>query len=94
MLPLAQKILASKLHLGTSSPGQGTPYDNFSLPAQLNCDADKVAAMSISEHPTYDLKTALVFPASGCQLQLTTGAVTYDIKQALEFARTVPPLQS
>ena len=97
------KIRASILQLGTSSPqlehvlghqDKDTPYVQLPLSAQLNCDADKEAATFLSEHPDEDFKNAPVFPTSGCQLQLVTGTVTYDIKQSLQHARHAPPLQA
>ena len=70
------------------------PYQELPLPAQLNCDADKMAADFLKDNQDINFKNAPVFPGSGCQLQLPTGTVTHDIKQALKLARTIPPLQA
>ena len=44
------------------------PYQELPLPAQLNCDADKMAAEFLNDNHDINFKNAPVFPNSGCQL--------------------------
>lgn len=69
-----------------------TPYQQLSLKAQLNCDADKLANEYIVDHPNDDYTTALLLPTSGIQLNLSTGTISSKLKQELRLARTTPPM--
>ena len=70
-----------------------TPYDDLSLCAQLNCDADKLADAFISNHPNLNYSTAPLLPHSGAQLHLPSGTVSNKLKLELKLARTTEPLQ-
>ena len=72
---------------------QQTPYDDLTLRAQLNCDADKLAEDFISTNPDLDYSTAPMLPNSRAQLHLTSGTISNKLKMELKLARTVEPLQ-
>ena len=69
---------------------RGRPYDRLTLPAQLNCDADKQA----SNPPRYDaslLSTKL--PGTPCQLIIQGANITGHLKQRVHDAWTIPRLR-
>ena len=68
------------------------PYAELSLPAQLNCDADKLAGEYIDQHMDKHYSRVPILPTSGIQLQLPAGTVTYNTKRELSEARTAEPL--
>ena len=67
------------------------PWNELTRSAQLNCHADKLAEQFLKEFPDTDKTMVPLLPTSGCQLQMTGGTVTYDLKLKLTHARTVPP---
>ena len=73
---------------------EDTPYEQLSLSAQLNCDADSLANGYLQEYSTIDHSVSPVFLAGGCVLHLRKGTITRDIKHECAEARTLPPLQS
>ena len=68
------------------------PYEELSLLAQLNCDADFFANSYLRDHPTIDHMTVHQFPAGECVLQLRQGTITRDIKNVCAEARNLPAL--
>jgi hypothetical protein len=97
------EIRASMIELQETSPtlkwikghqDDHTPYEELSLKAQLNCQADKLADEYLTIHPdSLPFTHVPMLPTSGCQLQLSKGTVTYNIKQEVKLARTAPPLK-
>ena len=94
--------IRTSLHLLPNSPtidhikghqDQDKNYNKLSLAAQLNCDADHAAAQFWQDNPNNQFQIAPVLPSSGCQLQLSTGTVTYNFKPELKLARTLHPLR-
>ena len=68
-----------------------TPYEELSLAAQLNCDADTWANYFLRDHPDINHTTAHLFPNGEWILQLLHGTVTRNIKQVCAESRTLPP---
>jgi hypothetical protein len=68
------------------------PREELSLKAQLNCQVDDLADEYLQSHQVDHSKVPLL-PTTGCQLHLTQGTVTRDIKTELKLARTVPPMK-
>ena len=68
------------------------PYDQLSLQAQLNVDADRLAESYIINHPHQDCSRAQLLPTAKLQLNLPAGTVTYNMKRTIRLARTEPPL--
>ena len=96
------QILQSYTSLGNSAPiishikghqDEDTPYEQLTLSAQLNCNADTLANAYLQEFPLLDYTRLHIFPAGACTLQLQHGTVTRDIKQECADARTLPPLR-
>jgi hypothetical protein len=77
-----------------SHQDKNKPYEQLSLPAQLNCDADELAGEYLQEHPDLDHTRVPILPTSGCQLHLAKGTTTHKIKLALKHARSVPPMRA
>ena len=69
------------------------PYAELPLPAQLNCDADKLADQYITAFPNKDYSWVPLLPASGAQLNLPSGTITFKHKRELRLARTSKPLE-
>jgi hypothetical protein len=67
-------------------------YQELSLPAQLNVQADYLAGDFQRRHPTWDYRRAPVLPSSKIQLHLHDGTVTHHLKQQLKKARYSQPL--
>ena len=85
---------APTLHHVKGHQDDDTPYEQLSLPAQLNCDADAFAEVRIQTQPlSHHYTTAHVFPAGECILTLPNRTITQDIKLELATARNLPPLQ-
>ena len=63
-------------------------YDELSLPAQLNVDADALANAYVQQNPTKDYTRAPMLPANGAQLHLPQGTVTFQLKTAIQKAQT------
>ena len=70
-----------------------TPYEELTLSAQLNCDADTHATKFLQEHPNIAHQTVHQFPAGECNLKLQPGTITRDIKLACAEARNLPALK-
>ena len=70
-----------------------TPYEQLSLTAQLNCDADAHASAYLRDNPTMEHSISHAFPAGECVLQLRAGTITRDLKYACAEARTLLPLR-
>ena len=79
------QILQSYHKLGMLSPtidhikghqDEREPYETLPLLAQLNCDADAFATKYLQDHPTTPHRTAHLFPAGECVLQLQHGTIT------------------
>ena len=96
------EIRAAMRHLGTGQPeimhikghqNETKPWHKLTRSAQLNCRADELAAEYLMEFPNIDRAKVPLLPASGCQLQMGAGTITYDLKLKLTHARTVPPLR-
>jgi hypothetical protein len=71
-----------------------TPFAKLPLKAQLNCRADWLAEEYLTENPTLDHSRVPILPTSGCQLFLSHGTVTHNIKQEVKNARAAPPLKA
>jgi hypothetical protein len=69
------------------------PYEDLPLPAQLNVDCDKLADEAMQQYSVQDCKLVPIFPASGCQVELASSTITYNLKHELKLARTTPPLK-
>ena len=69
-----------------------TPYEQLSLSAQLNCDADTLANTYLRENPTMDHTISGNFPACGGILHLQKGTITRDLKYECAEARTLPSI--
>ena len=70
------------------------PYNELSLSAQLNVDADHIANAYIEENPDKDYSHVPMLPHSGAQLNLLNGTATSRLKQRLRLARTTSLLQT
>ena len=70
-----------------------TAYEELSLPAQLNVDANKLAGDYMANNPDKDYSHVPVLPSSGVQLNLPAGTITYQLKQVLSTARTTAPMK-
>lgn len=68
-------------------------YDKLPLRAQLNIDADKLAEQWLQQHQDFDHSQVPILPTSGCQLHLTPGTITHNLKQELVQARTANNLR-
>ena len=93
------QILATMNHLDAQAPtiahikghqDERTPYEELSLLAQLNCDADTFANVFLQQHPCINHMIVHQFPAGECVLQLKAGTVTRDYKYECSLARTLP----
>ncbi len=62
------------------------PYEQLSLPAQLNVDADHLADQFIDDNMHANWSKVPRLPTCGAQLHLRTGTVTYSLKRELGFA--------
>ena len=71
-----------------------TPYEQLSIPAQLNCDADQLANAYLQDNPVMEHTHSTIFPAGECVLQLNQGTITRDYKRVCAEAQTLPPLRS
>ena len=89
-------------HLGTSQPdimhikghqNETKPWHKLTRSAQLNCRADELANQYLMEFPNTDRTRVPLLPTLGCQLQMDTGTITYDLELRLTHAKTVPPLR-
>ena len=69
-------------------------YDKLPLKAQLNVQADQLAADFIQQHPDFDYSRVPLLPSSGCQVELPKGTVTHNLKLELKHARTAPLLEA
>jgi hypothetical protein len=69
------------------------PREELSLKAQLNCQADDLTNDYLNDNPTLDHSRVPLLPTTGCQLHLSQGTVTRDLKKELKLARTVPPMK-
>ena len=70
-----------------------TSYEELSLPAQLNCDADALASKFLAEHPHIDHRHAPMLPKSECVLHLPQGTITRDYQQEIRSTRNDASLQ-
>jgi hypothetical protein len=70
-----------------------TPYEELSLKAQLNCQADELADEYLSTLPDMTFDSVPMLPTSGCQLQLPKGTITCNTKHEVKLARTAPLLK-
>lgn len=66
-------------------------YDDLSLLAQLNVDADKAAGEFQDQHGKYR-PHVIRFPHNHVQLQLTGATITSQYKSSIRYADTGPPL--
>ena len=71
-----------------------TPYEELDLAAQLNCDADHLAAQYLADNSTINHRYATVFPQAACALHLWHGTLTYNHKLELQNARTYPSFKA
>ena len=69
------------------------PYEELSLEAQLNVDADRLADQYLQAHQDKNYNTAPLLPTTGAQLHLRSGTVNSKIKRELRLARTIGPLR-
>ena len=69
------------------------PVEELSIPAQMNCAADKLADEYLKQNPDVDHTKVPMLPTSGCQLHLSHGTVTHNLKLAMTHARTIPPFK-
>ena len=67
------------------------PYEQLSLPAQLNVDADNLAESYMIHHCDQHRKVAML-PHSGCILHLPEGTITNKLKREIVKAKRGPPL--
>jgi hypothetical protein len=69
-------------------------YDDLTLEAQLNVDADQLAEEFLQLHLD-DVDYCMVppLPTSGIQLNLKQGTVTHHLKRDIRLARTTEPLE-
>ena len=67
-------------------------YDELSLRAQLNCDADELADQFIHQNPDLDYSVVPLLPTSDIQLHLPIGTVTHHLKMEVHQARHTQPL--
>ena len=72
---------------------QKKPYHELPIPAQLNCQADKLAADFITNHPNMPYHKAPLIANAGTQLHLSTGTISAKLHQELRLARTTKPLE-
>jgi ribonuclease HI len=70
-----------------------TPYEELSLEAQLNVDADRLAEAYLETHPDDDYARAPLLPAGRCSLHLQTGTVSHHYKREVREARTRPAME-
>ena len=68
-------------------------YEQLSLPAQLNVDADALADSYMIHHQDQHRKAPLL-PHSGCLLHLPEGTITNQLKRELVIAKRGPPLRT
>jgi hypothetical protein len=68
-------------------------YQELTLPAKLNVDADELAGKFLEDNPDLDYSRVVLLPTSGVQLNLQVGTITYDLKHKLKEARTTEPLK-
>ena len=68
-------------------------YQDLSLPAQLNVDADHLANEFISEHQDFAYGWVPILPPTQVQLNFSQGTVTYKLKRTTRLARIAPPLE-
>jgi len=71
-----------------------TSYDALPLEAQLNVDADALAAQFITDHPNWVYQQVPIMPSSGAQLNLPQGTITYNLRLELQHASVAPPLKA
>ena len=69
-----------------------TPYEDLSLEAQLNCEADALAGEFIDANHSMAYEWVPILPTSGLQLNLPTGTVTAKHKRAVRLAKHEPPM--
>jgi hypothetical protein len=67
-------------------------YQELSLPAQLNVDADRIADSFLENHPDATARRVPLLPSAKAQLHLPKGTITYKLKRELRLARTTEPL--
>jgi hypothetical protein len=97
------EIRTATLALGQSTPtlthikghqDATRPFHELPLSARMNCEADWLANSYLSEDPIIDFSTVPILPTSGCQLNLEKGTVTFNLKQQLRMATSIPPLRA
>ena len=71
-----------------------TPYEELSLAAQLNVDADRLANDYITQNPDKYYNRVPLLPTSGIQLDLPCGTITYKVNREIKYARSAPILKA
>jgi len=71
-----------------------TAYENLSLEAQLNVDADELAEAYVRTHPHKDYTTSHLFPTSGIQLHIQSGTATYQLQRVVTRTRPGKDLEN
>jgi len=71
-----------------------TPYERLPIRAQLNVDADRLAAEYLDDHPDGQYTTTPLFPASGATIHTPDGSCTYKYKANLRLLRHTPSLKA
>ena len=69
------------------------PYQDLSLSAQLNVDADALANEYITANPDHPYHVVPLLPTCGCQFHLPIGTITHKLKKEIRLARTQPAMK-
>ena len=72
-----------------SHQDNGTPFDELTLPAQLNCEADELAREA---HTLPQIETPMRFPGNPIQIYHHSKVITSHIKRQLRQLFKAPPL--
>ena len=91
---VAYRELGDRVQIGWVKGHQDneTPYEDLSLKAQLNVDADQLADQFIQDHPDLQYHQGPLLPTSGIQFNLPSGTVTSKLKRSIRWAKTEGPL--